>query len=92
MNLIELTIIANTRAALANVKNVYQHGMGTGREEYLKNIYAFHALTKLGADDAGMSADGAKALHELEQEHAAAFVTALAQNPAAMAAIQDATA
>jgi len=84
MNELELTIISNARTALENVKNFYQRDVGADRDDYFKNLYALHALTKLAAEDSGMSADGVKALKKMELEHAAAFGAAVVENPTAM--------
>jgi hypothetical protein len=88
MNELELTIITNARTALENVKNFYQRDVGADRDDYFKNLYALHALTKLAAEASGMSSDCVKALHEMEMEHGAAFGAAVVENPTAMAAIQ----
>lgn len=84
MNELELTIITNARTALENVKNFYQRDVGADRDDYFKNLYALHALTKLAAEDSGLSADGVKALKAMELEHAAAFGAAVVENPTAM--------
>ncbi|MPQ71485.1 hypothetical protein [Pseudomonas sp. MWU12-2323] len=79
MTQLEITLINTARQELESVKGLYsKHDQvvikADGRDDYLKHLYALHALLRFGHQaDTGMSVEGAKALLEIEQEHAEAF-------------------
>ena len=82
MNQLELTIIANARAALEALKRQYGQvsNLGQGAEEAevslepLSDFYTLHAYLVFAHDqNCGMSQEGRQALSAIEGEHGAAF-------------------
>ncbi|WP_219096173.1 hypothetical protein [Pseudomonas sp. UMAB-40] len=84
MSQLENTMIHAARQELEVVKDFYvkrAQGVVTqeNRDDFLLHLYSMLALLKFGnQDDTGMSAEGAQALREIEQEHAAAFAASMA--------------